>query len=113
MQYTIDNSGIQPNSDELELIDAKIGLSLSRLNNIITHCEVLFLKESGPIGTNMVSCRLSVSIIKSSDFVVTDRANTVGEAFAITLSRIKRNIEMHLKRSKPRRMTSTLKARTD
>ncbi|MFT4654851.1 MAG: hypothetical protein ACI82S_002510 [Patiriisocius sp.] len=113
MKYIIDSKGIQPSKDELKIIDAKIGLSLSRFNNIITQCEVSFLKENETIGTNMVSCRLSVSVIKSSDFIITDTANTINEAFSITLGRVKRNIERHLKRIKPQRMAATIRTNVD
>jgi hypothetical protein len=108
MQYTIDSNGIQPSKLELEAIDTKICLSLSRFKNIITFCEVSFFKEDAAIGANMLSCRLSISIIKASDFVIVDRGKTINEAFFITLARIKRNIERHLKRTKLHRMTPLL-----
>ena len=105
MQYTIDNSGIQPSVDDLETIETSIGLTLSRFSSIITRCDVSFFNDSIHCEPNMVSCRLSVSLIKSPDFTVANTADSISESFPIALNRVKRSIERHLKRSKPSRMS--------
>jgi|GEM_PF-2135132 len=109
MHYIIDKNGIQPNNQELEAIDTRLSLALLRFNSIITKCEVSFIPEKSVLGTNTICCSVCVSIIKTSDFVASDSANTISEAFDVVLGRVKRKIERHLKRIRPKRMSATLR----
>lgn len=107
MQYSINSDGLLPNEHETEAIDAKIGLSLGRFNNIISSCDVNFQMEKQQDG-NIMRCHIHVILNNSSDFVVSDSGKDKVESFRSALERIKRNIERHLKRQNISRTSKSL-----
>lgn len=111
MQYTIDTQGFVPNAEEVASIDAKIGLSLFRFTHMITRCELAFDKQMLRSGNHFVSCKVSIYLVTSSTFVVTDTGANINEALPLALERVKRNIQMHIKRGKVQRMAPALSSR--
>lgn len=110
MQYTIRQNYENVSDNDREFIDSRIGLSLSRFNSITSNFEIRFDKvEHGK--KPLTACTICIKMTNAADFVVTDSAESVQQAFVVTLNRVKRNIERHLKRSKGSRLGPSLSAR--
>ncbi|MDT0594501.1 hypothetical protein [Glaciecola petra] len=110
MRYTIHENSENINDNDREFIDSRVGLSLSRFNNITSSFDIVFDKlDNGK--SPLTSCTICIKMTNATDIVVTDSANSIQQAFLITLNRVKRNIERQLKRSKGSRLGPSLNAR--
>jgi ribosome-associated translation inhibitor RaiA len=112
MQYRISDKGLAPNKDELNAIEAKIGLSLSRFTHLITKCEIIFENKHTQDAKTLITCCITVNMANNIEFVISDTASSINEAFPMALGRIKRNIERHLKRHHAKRSGASLGSRS-
>lgn len=106
MQYAIDNEGLQPDEKELKAIETQIGLTLSRFTNIVTNCSISFTNGSCAYPNNTITCHLCVSL-NQIEIEITDTGDNISDVFALTLSRVKRSIERHLKRNRLNRISTS------
>lgn len=112
MHYLINNKGITPTADEVKLIDARVGLTLSRFSNILHRCEVKFTHVDDGHTMALIGCSINVNLHASTDLAVFDVGSSIEDAFGLTIERIKRNIERHLKRRKTMRASYGSSTRT-
>lgn len=107
MQFVIDKTGIIPNTSDMEFIEAKIGLSLSRFNSLISQFDISFSSAESS-GQNIVVCTIHISMANSPDFVISDSSKSLQDSFALALNRIKRNIERSIKRKGTSRISNNI-----
>lgn len=98
MQYLINNDGIEPNELDRELIETKIGLSLSRFANIISKCEISFKEVPQQRAKALICCTIDIKTNAQTQFTVSDSASSISQSFPLALNRITRNIDRHNKR---------------
>lgn len=109
MQYTIDNTSLQPSKKDLAHINSRISLVLSRFTNIIENLVIAF-KASEPNDQykREVECTIHFNISNAQAISISDSSDNLAEAFNLTLNRTKRNIERQLKRAKSSRVGCAL-----
>jgi hypothetical protein len=112
MQYNIDNNGVIPTRAQIRVMDSRLNLALSRYNNLLNKCVIKFTKINDDSSNGLILCEITASFNASTHFEISDVGTDINDVFAISINRIKRNIERHLNRRKATRLDNDLSPRT-
>jgi hypothetical protein len=115
MQALIKTHEFDLNSEDLEMINERINLSLSRFNTIISKCELIITNEYDKHSpqTAMVCCSIQIVLQNGTKINCNELGKHLDESFLASLSRIKRGIERHLKRGKTNRISNMQQIRAN
>lgn len=115
MQALIKTPDFVLNAEDLEMINERVNLSLSRFNTIINKCELKITNENDRHSpqTTMVSCSIYLALQNGTEINCNELGKNLDESFSASLSRIKRGIERHLKRGKTNRISNMQQIRAN
>ncbi|MGB3726171.1 MAG: HPF/RaiA family ribosome-associated protein [Glaciecola sp.] len=100
MHYFIDTKGIQPTEQELQQLETRLGIGLSRYHGIISKCDIHFSLVEANVHNSEVKCEITVLMANASQVTIQDISTDLSDAFHNAISRTKRSIERQLKRAK-------------
>jgi ribosome-associated translation inhibitor RaiA len=112
MQYTLNQCNLSLQATEIEMIDIRIGLSLSRFTNLIANSEITLRAVPADAGQSAVHCHITLHLQSGPCIKISDDAKNAETAFTQALQRSKRSIERHLRHLRSPRLGSSMISRT-
>ena len=112
MQYTLNVRNVSLEQTQIEMIDTRIGLTLSRFANLIAKSEITLRAISAEAEQCKIHCDITLSLQSGPTIEISDDAKNVEMAFTQALQRSKRSIERHLRHLRSPRLGSSVTSRT-
>jgi ribosome-associated translation inhibitor RaiA len=112
MQYTLNVRNLRLQEKDIEMIDTRIGLTLSRFANLITASEITLKADSADADGRSVHCNIMLNLQSGPTIEISDDARSVEMAITQALQRSKRSIERHLRFLRGPRLGSSITTRT-
>lgn len=99
MRMTItDRCGVLTNEIR-ELAERRLFFALSRFDSRVSHVELVVEDENGPRGGVDMACRISVSLKRANDVVVTDKDDDLKRCLSSVAERVGRAVGRSIERS--------------
>jgi ribosome-associated translation inhibitor RaiA len=112
MNYTLDVTNLRLKDSEHEMIETRLGLSLSRFASLIAQSNIAFSAGSADMKQSAIHCEITLKLQSGYKIDIRDDAKSVELAFTQALQRSKRSIERHLRHHRGPRLGSSMTTRT-
>ncbi|MFC4699088.1 HPF/RaiA family ribosome-associated protein [Glaciecola siphonariae] len=112
MDYNITESDFSLSPHQTDIIDTRMGLSLSRFANLIAKCDLTFTNNTQQEPDLPVKCKIHILLHAGHEIEIEDHARELELCFSQAVARAKRSIERHLKHHRGPRLGSSMTTRT-